>query len=94
MKVMCIDNKCAFYGVHPYLKYGQTYEATGECLNADNQECYVIPELPISETDLGVENYGPVYRKSRFIPLSDLDETELVSEEFNEKYCVPVNAQP
>lgn len=32
------------------------------------------------------------YAAWRFAPLSDLDETELVTEEFNEKYCVPVNS--
>lgn len=37
--------------------------------------------------------YDSRYRYSawRFAPLSDLDETELVTEEFEEKYCVPVN---
>lgn len=91
MQVLCIDNKCAFFGVHPYLKYGETYDATGEGLNLDNQECYLIPELPVSLTDRGIENYGPLYRKARFIPIdTDLDETKLVTEEFEEKYCVPV----
>lgn len=30
------------------------------------------------------------YLQERFVPVSDIDETELVTEEFNEKYCVPV----
>jgi hypothetical protein len=32
---------------------------------------------------------GP-YLRNRFVPISDIDETLLVSEEFNEKYLVPV----
>jgi hypothetical protein len=31
-----------------------------------------------------------MYTAWRFAPLSDLDETELVTEEFEEKYCIPV----
>lgn len=36
---------------------------------------------------------GRTYRYSawRYAPLDGQDETELVTEEFNEKYCVPVN---
>lgn len=36
---------------------------------------------------------GPDYAYSawRFAPLDGLDETELVTEAFEEKYCVPVN---
>lgn len=30
------------------------------------------------------------YAAWRFAPISDIDESELVTEEFNEKYCVPV----
>jgi len=30
------------------------------------------------------------YNQKNFIPVSDIDETERVSEEFEEKYCVPV----
>lgn len=36
---------------------------------------------------------GVVYKAEHFAPLSGLDETELVTEEFEEKYCVPVNQQ-
>lgn len=42
----------------------------------------------------GYEQYNGkdvLYDSKKFIPLSDLDETTLVNEEFNEKYCVPVN---
>jgi hypothetical protein len=34
---------------------------------------------------------GFSYSAKCFSPLSDLDETTLVTEEFEEKYCVPVN---
>jgi hypothetical protein len=34
---------------------------------------------------------GYAYRSTLFAPLSGIDETELVSEEFEEKYCVPIN---
>ena len=32
-----------------------------------------------------------VYNQKNFAEVSDLDETDLVTEEFEEKYCVPVN---
>lgn len=32
------------------------------------------------------------FSQKYFAPLTGLDETELVTEEFNEKYCVPVNS--
>lgn len=33
-----------------------------------------------------------MYSAWRYAPLTDLDETTLVTEEFEEKYCVPVNS--
>jgi hypothetical protein len=34
-----------------------------------------------------------LYNSKNYIEISDLDETELVTEEFEEKYCVPVNQE-
>jgi hypothetical protein len=31
------------------------------------------------------------YNVGCYVPVSDLDETALVTEEFEEKYCIPVN---
>ena len=31
------------------------------------------------------------YNQKNFAEITDLDETELVTEEFEEKYCIPVN---
>lgn len=49
----------------------------------DGNEAHILLELG--------DEYG--YNTKHFAPLdSDLDETELVTEEFNEKYCIPVNS--
>jgi hypothetical protein len=34
-----------------------------------------------------------LYNSKNYVQVSDLDETELVTEEFEEKYCVPVNSK-
>jgi hypothetical protein len=34
-----------------------------------------------------------VYNQKNFAEVTDLDETALVTQEFEEKYCVPVNAE-
>lgn len=44
---------------------------------------WVIPSISVTRG----------YANERFIPAdNNLDETELVTEEFKEKYCVPVNS--
>jgi hypothetical protein len=65
---------------------GNTYTVVDECIGwgKDNTpvDCYVLEEFS--------DEY--VFDKRNFSPLdSDIDETELVTEEFEEKYCVPVN---
>jgi hypothetical protein len=40
---------------------------------------------------ISYKNYRLWYSCNNFSLLSDLDETELVTEEFEEKYCVPIN---
>lgn len=80
MKVMCIDDSMPPFKRHFLLKFGETYDATGEHDNRDGLKCYIIPSLPNSTTDNGDYNGMPLYKKSRFIPLPDIDETELVKQ--------------
>jgi hypothetical protein len=80
MKVICINDS----------EWGQAHKspAVGE-------------ELTVSEDYIDFEGdpvyefveYGDMatFEQKYFAPLSDLDETELVTEEFEEKYYVPIN---
>jgi len=71
MKVMCIDDKFVFYdGSEP--KYGEIVTAS-QCQVYN--ECYDLAEYP-------KDSFGMIqsFKKIRFIPLSDIDETELVKE--------------
>lgn len=63
------------------IKEGQDYdgEVTKGFCKGEEIDCYYLPV------------FNKKYHIERFTPLSDLDETELVTEEFEEKYCVPVN---
>lgn len=86
MRLLCINNKPIPQTKSTpeklaLLKEGECYDGVlmrglAKGLEVD---CYYIPELKWK------------YHTSRFVKLSDLDETELVAEEFNEKYCEPVN---
>lgn len=90
MKVLCTSTKDFTNGQAMRLglcEVGSTYTVIDECIGwgRDNTpvDCYELEEFA---DDLAFD-------KRNFAPLSNLDETELVTEEFNEKYCVPVNAQ-
>jgi len=70
MKVMCIDDKFQIIKNHP--QYGEIVTAyQSERIT----ECYRLLEY-MTDKD-GLENH---FSKKRFIPLSDIDETELVKE--------------
>lgn len=80
MKVMCIDDKHWKKDV-PCPKFGEIVTVSNTS-NQRNGPAFEFKEYGI----------GHWYTQKYFAPISDLDETELVTEEFNEKYCVPVNS--
>lgn len=85
MRLLCINNKpIPELWNNPealaLIKEGKEYE--GELTTGFNKgvemDGYFIPA------------FNKKYVVSRFIQLSNLDETELVTEDFEEKYCIPV----
>jgi hypothetical protein len=85
MLVICIDeSKNRNPAVHPVV-FGKEYNITG-----------VVPgfeetHVTIAEHPLSKNGFLAAYNRDSFAEVSDLDETTLVTEEFEEKYCVPVN---
>jgi hypothetical protein len=74
MRVICIDNRDGKWGVaSKLLKEGEIYTAI-DC-STDNT-CYRIYEIPVDPSD----NITIFFKKYRFIPLSEIDEKELVKE--------------
>lgn len=86
MRVVCVNHD-RFGNDIPY---GPTDPKIGdECTVI--AECIGFDESGIANLAYELEGYDPyVYDQRNFAIVSDLDETELVTEEFNEKYCVPV----
>lgn len=82
MKVICID---ASQLAKPVLKEGNTYTVYNENNYLFNKPVYFLEEVD-ADGDLHP------FDKDRFVPTGDLDETKLVTEEFEEKYCVPVKS--
>lgn len=86
MKVICIS-ETNYHGYdHPEVpnpKVGDEVTVTGETVFR-GVDCYLLAEYvcPIPFADW-------LYDKRNFAPLDGLDETELVTEEFKEKYLVP-----
>ena len=76
MKVVCID--AATRSEHCPLIEGETYTADPEDKCPDKC-CFMIKET------------GRKWNKDRFATCTDLDETAMVNEEWEEKYCVPIN---
>lgn len=90
MKVICITHE-NFHGVKrdkdlPHPEIGEIVTVIGEGIFAGFVDCYILQEYkcPSFQMEWGFD-------KRNFAPLTGIDETELVTEEFNEKYCVPVN---
>lgn len=88
MKVICTTIKDFTNGqaiMRGLVEVGSTYTVIDECIGfgKDNTPvaCYTLEEFSVEYA----------FDKRNFAPLTGLDETELVTEEFNEKYCVPVN---
>jgi hypothetical protein len=82
MRVMCINDK-KWHKDIPCPKFGEIVTVSDSDNCPDGTPCYEFMEY-------GKDHW---YSKKYFAPLTDLDETELVTEEFNEKYCVPVNSK-
>lgn len=74
-KVMCINDKHWKNDV-PCPKFGEIVTVSK------------VDDIYYEFAEYGEDNW---YSQKYFAPLTGQDETELVSEEFNEKYCVPVN---
>lgn len=88
MKVICINHDL----FEDDLPYGPDDPQVGEvCTVIDI--CIGYDEKGKGFPSYELEGYSPwVYDQRNFAPLSDLDETELVTEEFEEKYFVPVKS--
>jgi hypothetical protein len=85
MKAICVDD-LGNTGMYTYpLVVGNEYTITGDVPGYSDRYVF-IAEHPVSK-----RGNPAAYNKECFAPLSDLDETTLVNEEFEEKYCVPVN---
>lgn len=87
MKVLCVDdlgNKNPIvYPLYVGNEYTIKHPAPG------HEETHVV----IEEHPVSMRGYMAAYNRKCFAEInSDLDETTLVNEEFEEKYCVPVNS--
>ena len=90
MKVVCINHKryenCLPYGPEDP-QIGDECTVVRSCIGYDQRG----KGMPSYELE-GYSQY--VYDQRNFAPLTGVDETTLVNEEFEEKYCVPVNGRP
>jgi hypothetical protein len=90
MKVRCINHNVFDEGDIPYgpndPQVGESCEVVSECVGTND----IGIETPCFEL-VGYPEW--VYDQRNFAQVSNLDETELVTEEFEEKYCVPVNGK-
>jgi hypothetical protein len=88
MNVICVTEKDFTAGgvSKSGIKVGDVHEVVCDMIGIDNSgariPCYKL---------VAFINTSLVHDQRNFARLSDLDETELVTEEFEEKYCVPVN---
>lgn len=87
MKAICITDKCfsnAPSANIPSPQVGEEVTVIEEKVFRNGIDCYLLQEYTCPNPA-----YEWGYDKRNFAPLTGLDETELVTEEFNEKYCVP-----
>ena len=87
MKVICIDDK-HWHSDSKCPAFGEISTVEKSFASpSDGEPVYSFIEYP-------PENPGKIrcFSQKYFTHLSGLDETELVTEEFEEKYCVPVNS--
>jgi len=75
MKVICIDAS-GLYPHTPPIQEGQVYTTDGHPDNDFYHEHYCLAEIPTMCSN----GYRYGYFKCRFIPVSDIDETELIRE--------------
>lgn len=73
-KVICIDASNQSYDGTPNVVEGNIYTVVGETVT---EQSYILSEL-----SRGVVSSGNIggFKKSRFIPLSQIDETELLQQ--------------
>ena len=78
MKVICVDASNQSYDGTPNVVEGDIYTVIGETVS---KQSYILSEL-----SRGVASSGNIggFKKSRFIPLSSIDETELLRERESE----------
>lgn len=88
MKVICIDDK-HWHSDTKCPEFGEIVTVEKAFASPDTgNPVYTFFEYPPANTSL-----FRCFSQKYFAPLSNLDETELVTEEFEEKYCVPVNSK-
>ena len=77
MKVMCINDKLINGQQHRILRYGEFYSPIGEGV-IDGIDSYLMDWGGSSYNELtGKLTGGAYYSKSRFIPISEISETEM-----------------
>lgn len=90
MKVICIDNKPRPYSknieILNRINEGDAYEVYLESLGTGTDGT-VLPVYYL----VGINEKPKGLASDRFVEVSDLDETTLVNDEWEEKYFVPVN---
>jgi hypothetical protein len=90
MKVVCMTHKN--FTQYPFTP-GVPRPAIGEQVTVIGNkkylgiDCYILDEYKSPFYPM----YNYLYDQRNFAPLSNLDETTLVTQEFEEKYFVPVN---
>ena len=87
MKVICIRvNTKNDHNIPnlPHPELGETVNVIDEHVR-DGILFYQFEEYPYYRDQI------VYYNAKNYLPVSDLDETALVTEEFEEKYCVPAN---
>lgn len=88
MKAVCISEKNYHGHDHPHVpdpKVGEEVTVIGETTYL-GVACYLLEEYTCPDPKAEW-----LYDQRNFAPLTGLDETTLVNEEFEEKYFVPVN---
>ena len=79
MKVICINaTNYITGGKNRYIVEGGIYEPHGDAISPSGEDCYLITTGGTTITRSGILTSEPMYKKSRFIPLSEIDERELL----------------
>lgn len=80
MRVICINSRSNIPGGWCELMEGMVYDAE-PCKSHCGIDGYVLSgDLLPTQCSCGHLHSSPIYRQNKFIPLSTIDETELVNE--------------